>query len=181
MAHGSDDARATYSRFVASSYNGLLREAVLLTGDRMNGEDLLQSALMKVYRHWSKINVPAAARSYTRTTMVRLVASDSRRRGSDERASNDLDDVESSGPSWHDVDTRQDILRTLQSLQPRQRAAVVMRYYIGMTEKETAEAMDVSVAAAKSLCARGMRQLRTMMDVYSQREVRDSERGERHE
>src|SRR5438874_13351674 len=47
-----------FDRFVASASPGLLRAAYLLTGDRADAEDLLQNALLRVFRSWQTISGP---------------------------------------------------------------------------------------------------------------------------
>jgi RNA polymerase sigma factor (sigma-70 family) len=49
----------------------------------------------------------------------------------------------------------------LQSLQPRQRAAIVLRYYEDLTEAQTAEVLGCAVGTVKSLVSRGLDRLRT--------------------
>ena len=48
-------------------------------------------------------------------------------------------------------------------LPPRQRAALVLRYYEDLSERETAEVLGCSVAAVKSLVARGSETLRELI------------------
>ena len=58
----------SFGRYVMDSYAGLLRRAVLLTGDRGRAEDLVQSSLAAAYVRWRRINEPGA---YLRTVMAR--------------------------------------------------------------------------------------------------------------
>ena len=59
-----------FDRFVASASPGLLRAAYLLTGDRADAEDLLQSALLRVFRQWRTITGPPKA--YAVAVLVNL-------------------------------------------------------------------------------------------------------------
>ncbi|UNX54844.1 SigE family RNA polymerase sigma factor [Georgenia sp. TF02-10] len=143
--------------FFRSHGPALLRTAVLLSaGDRHAGEDLLQDALESCLRHWGsrKIEFPAA---YVRTTMARLAQ---RRRLSgrflpltNPEGSRVVDEMVQ-------VDQRDVLLAGLRSLAPRQRVAVVLRYWEGLTEAETAEAMGCSVGTVKSQTHRGLHTLR---------------------
>jgi DNA-directed RNA polymerase specialized sigma24 family protein len=66
--------------FVAARRPTLLRAAMLLTADRSDAEDLLQSALTKTYLAWNRIHDRAALDGYVRRTMVNINISWWRRR-----------------------------------------------------------------------------------------------------
>jgi DNA-directed RNA polymerase specialized sigma24 family protein len=66
--------------------------AVMLTGNRADAEDLLQAALVKTYRSWSKINDRAALDAYVRHAMVNTHISWWRRRRVDEYPTDELPD-----------------------------------------------------------------------------------------
>jgi RNA polymerase sigma factor (sigma-70 family) len=63
-----------------------------------------------------------------------------------------------------DVEQREGLWRALQRLPYRQRAALVLRYYEDLSEREAAEALGTSVAAIKALVSRGTKQLRTELE-----------------
>jgi RNA polymerase sigma factor (sigma-70 family) len=50
--------------------------------------------------------------------------------------------------------------RALQRLRPRQRAAIVLRFYEDLTEAQTADILGCAVGTVKSLVSRGIDQLR---------------------
>src|SRR5260221_13916021 len=77
VSAGSD---AHFVAFVHARSAALLRLAVLLTGDRHDGEDLLQIALTKAYRSWWRLRSPELAEAYVRRILVTSVTS-WRRRG----------------------------------------------------------------------------------------------------
>ena len=73
----------TFEAFVAARSDELLRTAVLLTRDRGHAEDLLQTALVKAYRRWSRID-GADPYPYVRRILVTSAASWRRLRSSQE-------------------------------------------------------------------------------------------------
>lgn len=81
----NEGTRGRYKRFVRDAYPSLTRLGALLVGDRPGGEDLAQTALMKVYAAWPRIEDKEAAPAYTRKVMVRQAARWRRRRWSGER------------------------------------------------------------------------------------------------
>jgi RNA polymerase sigma-70 factor (sigma-E family) len=136
------------------------RFAYLLTGDSARAEDLVQDAFVRVIGRFGHLRVPDAFEAYLRRTMVNLHTSSLRRRRL-ERAyvQGARPDLEPSEP-MPDVGMREDLWRALGALTPRQRAAIVLRFYEDLSERETAEILRCSPAAAKSLIARAMDTLR---------------------
>ena len=62
------EGEASFEAFVAARSTDLLRTAVLLTRDRGHAEDLLQTALVKAYRRWNRIEgdpYPTSAASWS--------------------------------------------------------------------------------------------------------------------
>ena len=72
-----DEQRRTLERFVAERGDRLLRTAALLAGSRADGEDLLQSALERLLRHWRRID--GDPENYARRTLYNLAADGWRR------------------------------------------------------------------------------------------------------
>ena len=78
------DRSEQFRSFVDARYPAMVRTATLLAGSRASGEDLLQEALLRSYLSWSRVRDVGAAEAYVRTTMVRLLIKDRRRRWSGE-------------------------------------------------------------------------------------------------
>lgn len=148
-----------FPEFVASRSGALLRTAYLLTGDRQHAEDLLQTALMRCYAHWARLESPEA---YVRRALVTTATGWRRRRWMGEVPTADL--PEPGTGSVDDVaaaDVRADVLRLLGALAPRQRAVVVLRFYEDRSEGEVAALLGVSVGTVKSQASRALARLRT--------------------
>ena len=136
------------------------RFAYLLTGDRGLAEDLVQEAFVRVIGRFGHLRVPDAFEAYLRRTMVNLHTSSLRRRRLEraylQRASSEPEP--STSPP--DVGAREDLWGALEELTPRQRSAIVLRFYEDLSERETAALLRCSPAAVKSLVARAMDALR---------------------
>lgn len=148
-----------FEDFFRAHGSSLLRTAVLLSGgDRHAGEDLLQDALERCLRKWptSKIEFPAA---YVRTTMARLAQ---RRRLTRVFTTAEPYDGEVLDATVQ-VDQRDALLTALRSLATRQRVTVVLRYWEGLSEAETAHALGCSVGTVKSQTHRGLHALRQVI------------------
>ena len=154
-----DEQRLALERFVAERGNRLLRTAALLAGTRADGEDLLQSALERLLRHWRRID--GDPENYVRRTLYNLAADGWRRQRVRQQKAVLFEPARPVDPAAA-VDLRDAVVRVLVRLPPRQRAVVVLRYFEQLSEAETAEALGCSVGTVKSATARGLARLREM-------------------
>ena len=153
--------------------------AYLLTGDRFLAEDLAQEAFVRLAGRFRHLRDAGAFEAYLRRTVVNLFTSQLRRRRL-ERAYLKREAARSE-PRHEDPDItgRDELWTAVQRLPERQRAAVVLRYYEDLSEREVATTIGCSAAAAKSLIARGMQALRADMGVGATEHPTDSESEER--
>ena len=157
MAREFDDE---FAEFVRRFSPALLRVAFLLTADRGEAEDLLQTALLKTSRHWSRLADREAAYPYVRRVIVTTHTSWRRRRRVHEVL---IDQVPERSDAQPDGIAAGRALQALEELPPRMRAVVVLRWYEGLTEAETAEALGCSVGSVKSQASRGLARLRAQL------------------
>jgi RNA polymerase sigma-70 factor (sigma-E family) len=150
-----------FAEFVTRWSPALLRVAFLLTSDRGEAEDLLQTALLKTARHWSKLTDHEAAYPYVRRVLVTTHTSWRRRRRVHEVLLDQFPDRPASEPTAIEAGQA---LQALEQLPPRMRAVVVLRCYEGLSEAETAEALGCSVGSVKSQASRGLARLRELLD-----------------
>ncbi|MFG1673138.1 SigE family RNA polymerase sigma factor [Micromonospora sp. NPDC049282] len=151
----SDD----FGTFVSDSGPRLLRFAVLITGQRADAEDLLQEVLVQAYPRWRVIR-DGQPEAYLRRAMTNRLISRWRSPWRQRRAAELPADVAQPDELGR-VDDRQVLLAALRQLPPRMRAIVVLRYWLGCTESETAAELGCSVGAVKSQSSRGLYRLRT--------------------
>lgn len=162
-----DPARAAedLESFLAERGEPLLRTAALLAGGTDTGEDLLQEALERVLRHWDRID--GNPEGYLRRTLYHLAADGWRRQSAWRRRLPLLAAGRVPQPDRiAEVDLRDAMVRLLRQLPPRQRAAIVARYWEGLTEAETAQAMGCSAGTVKSAISRGLRRLRELSESW---------------
>ena len=151
----------SFTDFVSAEQAGLLRLAVLLAGDRGQAEDLVQTALMKCYRHWGRITRSGTPSAYVRRALVTTHTSWRRRLSSTEQVMSDL--PERADPYGELEAEDEDLRRALRDLPPRMRAAVVLRFYEDLSELRTAELMGCSASTVNTQTARGLDRLRTAL------------------
>jgi RNA polymerase sigma factor (sigma-70 family) len=128
-----DEQGRTLERFVAKRGDRLLRTAALLAGSRADGEDLLQSALERLLRHWRRID--GDPENYVRRTLYNLAADGWRRQRVRHRHAARFGPGPPVDPATA-VDLRDAVVRVLVRLPPRQRAVLVLRYFKQLSEAE---------------------------------------------
>ncbi|HKD96901.1 MAG TPA: SigE family RNA polymerase sigma factor [Micromonosporaceae bacterium] len=148
-----------FEEFVTFRSERLLRAAYQLTHDLLLAEDLLQTALARAWRVWSRLSGEADPEPYVRRIMFNTYASWWRRRWTHERPTGVL--PERGEASVAAVQAERDRLwRALGRLTRRQRAVVVLRYYEDMTEAQVAEVLGCSVGSVKAHASRALATLR---------------------
>jgi RNA polymerase sigma-70 factor (sigma-E family) len=160
------DAReADYALFVRARTHALLRSAYLLTGDQHLAEDLVQEALARTHRAWSRLERPENAEAYARKVMYHAQVSVWRRPKVAEVLPGELDPAALTGdddPAEAAVQ-RLTLRRALLSLSPKQRAVLVLRYFEDHTEAEAAQVLGVSVGTVKTQTGRALDRLRALV------------------
>ena len=158
---GRDDGRdAEFTAYLQARQPSLLRTAYLLTGDRHQAEDILQTSLAKLYLAWDKVNDRGSVDAYVRRIMVNEHNSLWRRPW--KRREYTAERLPEGDPH-HDVydeGTSSALWEVVQSLPPKARAVVVLRYYEQLSEAETADVLGISVGTVKSQCSRALAALR---------------------
>jgi RNA polymerase sigma-70 factor (sigma-E family) len=154
----SDEA---FREFVVNESAALLRTAWMLTGDRSLAEDLLQTALARTWPHWARISREGTPAAYVRTVMARAYASSSGRRWCGEMPAEQVPDRAAEDGAFGAADERDRLTRALADLPRRQRAVIVLRYYLDLSEQQAAAALGCSVGTVKTQAARGLARLRT--------------------
>jgi RNA polymerase sigma-70 factor (sigma-E family) len=167
-----DRAVGELERFLAERADQLMRTAVLLTGSRESGQDLLQTALERLLRHWRTLDGDPEA--YLRRTLYNLAADGFRRQGRLQRKLRLLRAGAAPPPDpIAEVDLRDALVRLLHQLPPRQRAVLVLRYWEQLTEAETAAALGWPEGTVKSATARGLRRLRELAGTWQHTEPKE--------
>ncbi|WP_424186212.1 SigE family RNA polymerase sigma factor [Actinokineospora sp. G85] len=136
--------------------------AFLLCGDRHRAEDLTQSAFLKLYLAWHRVDDREHLSSYLRTLVVRGYISESRRLFWRRERSTDTP-PEMPAPEVAGED-RIIAWQLVTGLPPRQRAVLVLRYWHDLDVRETAEALGCSPGTVKSQTAKALAALRTRIE-----------------
>jgi RNA polymerase sigma-70 factor (sigma-E family) len=149
------------ARLYGDYFHSAFRLAYLLTGDRELAEDLVQDAFVRLIGHFGSLRREDSFDAYLKRTIVNLSHTTFRRRRV-ERSYLARQHAYHSGQTLDlpDVEQRDELWLQLQTLAPRQRAALILRYYEDLSEHQTAEVLGCSVRTVKSLVARGLAAMR---------------------
>jgi RNA polymerase sigma-70 factor (sigma-E family) len=135
----------------------LVKLAVLMIGDQPTAEDVVQDAFLGLYRRWSALHDVDNAIGYLRSSVLNGCRSIHRLKY--RRQAVRLDPPEDADSAEAEAllgEAHREIITALRRLPARQREAVVLRYYLEMTEDEAAKAMGVSRGTVKSSTSRGL-------------------------
>jgi len=139
-------------------YPRLVRTGYALVGDWDLAEQLAQEAYLRLWRRWRWLKDPQAAPMYLQRTVVNAARDTIRRRVIERRALNA--GAEPSAPTPADPADVIELRRAIAALPARKRECVVLRYLLGLSEAETADALGISVGTVKSQTHKGLRMLR---------------------
>src|ERR1700722_7471923 len=161
-----------FDQFMRGRWPAMVRLAYGLTGDAGHAEDLAQAAFARAYASWGRVSRAGDPDAYVRRIVINANRSRLRRRRVTEELRADLADtlaVHREAPPEDGA-----LLAALSRLGPRQRAVVVLRYWLDLSEAETAAALNCSVGTVKSQASRALATLRasaSLRDVARDEEV----------
>jgi RNA polymerase sigma-70 factor (sigma-E family) len=146
----------------------LTRLAYIMLGDRPAAEDVVQDAFLGLYKRWGHLRDRASAPGYLRASVLNgcRVALRSRNRRNDPTTVSELP-WESAEATALVGEEQRHLLLAIRTLPPRQREALVLRYYLDLSEEETARSMGIRRGTVKSATSRALAALGQRMQEYS--------------
>jgi RNA polymerase sigma-70 factor (sigma-E family) len=155
---GSRAADDGFAQFMHGNAQRLGRLAYLLTGDVSRAEELAQEALARTFRAWHRVRADNAY-GYARRVLVNLHTDWWRRRWR-EHSVLQVPEQPGSGDPMDTAADRDALKRALHTLTARERAVVVLRFYLDLSEVQTADELGISPGTVKSTTFRALRKLR---------------------
>ena len=169
-----------FGAFMRGRWPAMVRLAYALSGDAGHAEDIAQAAFARAYAAWGRVSRAGDPDAYVR----RIVINENRKRFRKHRVAEDLHGdladtlagqrAAGQAAGQQGPEERQALLDALNRLGPRQRAVVVLRYWLDLSEAETAAALNCSVGTVKSQASRALATLRKTPDIRD-RDIRDEE------
>jgi len=163
VADRRDTRDADFAAYLGARQASLLRTAYLLTGNRPDAEDLVQTAFAKLYLSWDKVRDRGSMDGYVRRILVNEHNSLWRRAWKKREHSAGDEALQALDRPHHDQPddgTGAALWEVVQTLPRKARAVVVLRYYEELSEAETADVLGISVGTVKSQTSRALAALR---------------------
>jgi RNA polymerase sigma-70 factor (sigma-E family) len=138
---------------------GLIRFALMLTGDQQTAEDVVQEAFLGLYRNWGQVRDPATLPGYLRTAVVNGARGVHRGRG---RVKARLHLVPPELPVWSaeaaaiDGEDRREVLAAVARLPEHQREVLALKFFLDLPEAEIAQTLGISRGTVSSRAARAL-------------------------
>lgn len=153
-----DDER--FAEFVAANQHRMRRSAFLMCGDQQLAYDATQEALIRIYVAWSRLSHGDGLPTYVRKTVFSCVMDLQRRQARWRRNEDRVPVVDRVGDGTEERAERDALLQVLQTLPPRQRACVVLRYFDDLSVADTAIVLGCSIGTVKSQTSHALTALR---------------------
>ena len=161
MVDNRDAAARDFDDFYVGAAGRITRQLVLLTGDRLEAEDVTQEAFERAWLRWSTVGVCASPEAWVRIVAQRLAISRWRR-------------VRNAGAAWRRRGPEQNLpelnpqhvalMGALSRLPFQQRRAVVLHHLVDLPVEEIAAETGSSLAAVKKQLERGRAALAHLLD-----------------
>jgi RNA polymerase sigma-70 factor (sigma-E family) len=159
------DAARAVTTIYTTHYRSLVRLAVLLVRDVATAEEVVQDSFIAMHAAWRRLRDTEKALSYLRQSVVNRSRSVLRHRVVvDKNAPKPAPDMPSAEQGAISLLERSAVIAALRTLPPRQREALVLKYYADLSEAQIATAMGISRGAVKSHTARGVAALRVVLE-----------------
>lgn len=157
------DRDVAFSEFVAARRPHLRRVAYAICGDWHRADDLVQTALVKLYVAWPRLRRDGREEAYVRTIIVRADIDERRRPWRRERSGLDGQDREAREPM--PVEERSALFEALQGLPSMQRKVVLLRHWLGLSVAETARELGIGEGTVKSHTSRAVAALQAELSL----------------
>ena len=167
LAVGNGDLDA-FEQIVLRHQKSAWYTAYRFLGDRVTAEDIAQEAFLRILDAAERYRPTAKFRTYLHRIVTRLCLDHARKK--QPAYVDDLSAISGLHPSPPDAAASRErgeaVWKALDALPPRQRMAVVLRYYEGLSGQEIAAAMEVSVKGVEGLLARARRALEVLLNDF---------------
>lgn len=157
---------AAFEELVRTHQQLALRVAFLVIGDRSGAEDVTQEAFVKAYHAISRFREDGSFRPWLLRIVRNEALNQKRRHGRQDRLGLRLANDPVSGAAAPSPETavmagadREAVLAAVQALPDRYRQVVAHRYFLGLSEAETAATLDIPAGTVKSRTARALQRL----------------------
>ncbi|MBE1492086.1 SigE family RNA polymerase sigma factor [Plantactinospora soyae] len=157
------DGENEYREYVTARLPALHRTAYLLCGDAHRADDIVQTTIIALYRHWRRARAADNIDAYVRRMLVRKYLDE--QRGPWARVRLMFDPPDRPTVPNGSVEDRDVLSALLGELPAAQRAVLVLRFYSDLSVEEVAAVLRCSTGNVKSHTSRGLAALRRHLAV----------------
>lgn len=166
---GEPRREAEFTEYARARAPWLRKVAYLLCGDWHRADDLVQASMLKLYTGWHRAGQVENVDGYARRTLINTFLAEQRGPWWQRVINHDREPdpevlADPRSATALDLDAALDLRAALTALPPKQRAAVVLRYYCDLSVEQTAEILRCSTGTVKSQTSRGLRALRLHLE-----------------
>ena len=163
VAQGDKDA---FTEIVARHLNAVVHFALRYVGRRSDAEDVAQEAFIRLWKHainWEPKGY--SFRSWVYRITYNLCIDEIRKRKPVSQIEDEISIASGEQPDedLYRSQQQKEVAAALDELPERQRSAIIMCVYQGLSNRDAAEVMDISIDALESLLSRARRTLRKKM------------------
>lgn len=159
------EADLAITQLYHAEYRSLVRMATMLVGDTGTAEEVVQDSFIAMHAAWRRLRDSDKALHYLRRSVVNRSRSVLRHRVVvDKHMRASEPDMPSAEQAAIMRLQRAAVVAALRTLPTRQREALVLRFYLDLSEEQVAAAMQISQGAVKSHTARGKAALRSLLE-----------------
>ena len=162
-------AEGSFDDFYAATYARLLKQLVLVTGDRGDAEDVLQEAYGRAAVRWRRLSGYESPEAWVRRVALHLAADLAKRA---RRRAAALLRLRPQAPADLSAEAL-DLLAALRALSLGQRQVLVLHHFVGLPVEEVASSLGIPVGTVKTRLARGRAVLARRLAADDQEVVRN--------
>jgi RNA polymerase sigma factor (sigma-70 family) len=159
---GSEHATPSFEAFFTAERARLFGALVVMTGDRAEAEEILQDAFLTVWERWERVAAMEEPVGFLYRTAMNLFRKRLRRAAVAVRKAVHL---LPRGDELAEVELRDEAVRLLERLTPRERAAIVVTAYLGYSSEEAGELLGIQATTVRVLTNRARASLRSIEEV----------------
>ncbi len=153
-----------FTEYASARWRTLLRSAVFLGCSQHDAEDLAQATLLRAYLAWPKVVRASNPDAYVARIMLNVHRDSRRRRWWGEKPTNPLPD-RAGVDQFADADVSEVVRMAMSKLSDAQREVVALRYYLELSERDTADLLRIPPGTVKSRLSSAVRLLATQLDL----------------
>ncbi|GAA4941277.1 SigE family RNA polymerase sigma factor [Actinoplanes utahensis] len=151
----------TFEEFVGARLHALLRYATVLTCDPHQADDIVGEVMVRASARWRRIAATDQPEAYVKRMVLNEFLSVRRRWGRVVPMTHEQLDHRAGTVDPHEARTdRDDLIRRIAALPPRQRAVIVLRYFEGHTHEEIADLLGCRPGTVRAHASTALARLR---------------------